>query len=41
MEVAFQYNESYNDNIYTFVNNINTHEGGTHLEGSNLFDEDA
>lgn len=32
-EVAFQYNESYNDNIYTFVNNINTHEGGTHLEG--------
>ncbi|MBN8571981.1 MAG: hypothetical protein J0M18_20360 [Ignavibacteria bacterium] len=33
MEVAFQYNDSYNDNIYTFVNNINTHEGGTHLEG--------
>lgn len=33
MEVAFSYNESYNDNIYTFVNNINTHEGGTHLEG--------
>lgn len=33
VEVAFQYNESYNDNIYTFVNNINTHEGGTHLEG--------
>ncbi|MGB9695714.1 MAG: DNA topoisomerase (ATP-hydrolyzing) subunit B [Ignavibacteria bacterium] len=33
VEIAFQYNESYNDNIYTFVNNINTHEGGTHLEG--------
>lgn len=33
VEVAFQYNESYNDNIFTFVNNINTHEGGTHLEG--------
>jgi DNA gyrase subunit B len=33
VEIAFQYNEGYNDNIYTFVNNINTHEGGTHLEG--------
>lgn len=33
VEVAFQYNESFNDNINTFVNNINTHEGGTHLEG--------
>ncbi|MDQ3020192.1 MAG: DNA topoisomerase (ATP-hydrolyzing) subunit B [Bacteroidota bacterium] len=33
VEVAFQYNESYNDNTFTFVNNINTHEGGTHLEG--------
>lgn len=33
IEVAFQYNESYNENINTFVNNINTHEGGTHLEG--------
>lgn len=33
VEVAFQYNESYNDSIYSFVNNINTHEGGTHLEG--------
>ena len=33
VEVSFQYNASYNDNIYTYVNNINTHEGGTHLEG--------
>jgi DNA gyrase subunit B len=33
VEISFQYNESYNDNIYTYVNNINTHEGGTHLEG--------
>ncbi len=33
VELAFQYNSSYNDNIFTFVNNINTHEGGTHLIG--------
>jgi len=33
LEISFQYNESYNDDILTFVNNINTHEGGTHLEG--------
>ena len=33
VEIAFQYNESYNDDIITFVNNINTIEGGTHLEG--------
>lgn len=33
VEVAFQYNESYNDNIFTYVNDINTHEGGTHLVG--------
>ena len=32
-EVALQYNSSYNDNIYSFVNNINTHDGGTHEEG--------
>lgn len=32
-EVALQYNTSYNDNIYSFVNNINTHDGGTHEEG--------
>ena len=33
VEVAFQYNESYNENIFTYVNDINTHEGGTHLVG--------
>ena len=33
VEIAFQYNDSYVDNIFTFVNNINTHEGGTHLSG--------
>ena len=32
-EVAMQYNSSYSDNIYSFVNNINTHDGGTHEEG--------
>ncbi len=32
-EVAMQYNSGYNDNIYSFVNNINTHDGGTHEEG--------
>ena len=33
IEVALQYNESYSSNIYSFVNNINTHEGGTHEDG--------
>ena len=32
-EVAMQYNTTYNSNIYSFVNNINTHDGGTHEEG--------
>ncbi len=33
VEVAMTYNASYTDNIYSFVNNINTIEGGTHLQG--------
>ena len=36
IEVALQYNESYSANIYSFVNNINTHEGGTHEDGVRL-----
>ncbi|MAG92022.1 DNA topoisomerase (ATP-hydrolyzing) subunit B [Candidatus Woesearchaeota archaeon] len=32
-EYAMQYNDSYQDSIFTFANNINTHEGGTHLVG--------
>ena len=32
-EVALQYNTGYSDSIYSFVNNINTHDGGTHEEG--------
>jgi len=33
VEIAIQYTDSYTENIFTFVNNINTHEGGTHLFG--------
>ncbi len=33
VEVAMIYNNSYNENIHSYVNNINTHEGGTHLSG--------
>ncbi len=33
VEVAFQHNDSYNESVFAFVNNINTPEGGTHLQG--------
>ena len=33
VEVSMQYNDSYSENVFTFANNINTFEGGTHLEG--------
>ncbi|MFI5928799.1 DNA topoisomerase (ATP-hydrolyzing) subunit B [Micromonospora sp. DT44] len=33
LEIAMQWNESYGESVYTFANNINTHEGGTHEEG--------
>ena len=34
LEIAMQWNESYGESVYTFANTINTHEGGTHEEGS-------
>ncbi len=33
VEVAMQYNNSYSENVHSYVNNINTHEGGTHISG--------
>ncbi|MBW8771970.1 MAG: DNA topoisomerase IV subunit B, partial [Gemmatimonadetes bacterium] len=33
VDCAIQYEDGYNENVFTFVNNINTHEGGTHLTG--------
>ncbi|CAN5788513.1 DNA topoisomerase (ATP-hydrolyzing) subunit B [soil metagenome] len=33
IELAMQYNDAYQDSVFSFVNNINTHEGGTHLTG--------
>ncbi|HET7585435.1 MAG TPA: DNA topoisomerase (ATP-hydrolyzing) subunit B [Gemmatimonadaceae bacterium] len=33
IDLALQYNDGYNENVFSFVNNINTHEGGTHLTG--------
>jgi len=33
MEIAFQYNDTYNEQIFTYANNINTREGGSHLSG--------
>ena len=32
-DICMQYNESYSDSVFSFVNNINTHEGGTHVSG--------
>ena len=33
VEIAFQYNDGYSENLFSFANNINTHEGGSHLIG--------
>jgi DNA gyrase subunit B len=33
VEIALEYNSTYNENVFSYVNNINTHEGGTHLTG--------
>src|SRR5207249_1535174 len=39
VEGAVQYDDGYNDNTFSFVNNINTHEGGTHLTPIYVVDE--
>lgn len=33
LEIAIEYNKTYSENVHSFVNNINTHEGGTHVSG--------
>ena len=33
VEISFQHNDTYSENVFTFANNINTHEGGSHLSG--------
>src|SRR5262249_13452222 len=33
VEICFQYNSGYSENVFSYVNNINTHEGGTHVSG--------
>ncbi len=33
VELALQYNDSYSENVHSYVNNINTYEGGTHIAG--------
>ena len=33
IELALQYNDGYSESVFSFVNNINTHDGGTHLTG--------
>lgn len=33
VEICFEYNDGYNENLFSYVNNINTHEGGTHVAG--------